>query len=63
MCIISTFEIAWANMVRYNIDPDIFEELDASSANDSRLNGASMKSINKTYGSDDSIHSEGRADS
>lgn len=61
MIITSTFELAFAGMVKYSQDPEIFEELDQVSVTNSRLNGESMKSINKSYGSDDSIKSESGA--
>ena len=45
IAITSSFEVAFTNLMKLNMDDDIFDELDRdSSAN--RQNGASMKSIN-----------------
>ena len=51
MAISSTFEIAFAGIMRYSQDPDIFDELEKSSVSNSRLFGESMKSINQSRGS------------
>ena len=51
--ITSSFEVAFTNLMKLNVDDDLYEEIDQSSESGQRLNGASMKSINLTHSSED----------